>query len=90
MNKFEVGEDVIIQSVNYPESNGIETKVTEVMSPNRFVNFNGLHGYRLDSDGDKDIAWCETALRKKKPPLSTWDKVTADTLWNPLKDEATV
>jgi len=85
MNKFEVGEIAII---GWSEDGLYVGEEVEICS-REFMALDGGVGHRvLFSDGNKSNF--ETKhLRKKKPPLSTWDKVTADTLWNPLKDEVT-
>lgn len=62
---FEVGEEVILCSKNYPELNG-DTVVLEVQDPELDELDNLTYGYRLTIEICKgNPFWSETALRKK-------------------------
>lgn len=76
--KFEVGEEVILQSIDFPECNG-EYSVQEVS----YFDAVGFC-YRLDLDhkvvGRLDL-WVESSLRKKHKP----SRMSFDDLMSSLK-----
>lgn len=90
MVKFEVNEVVIIQSERWPEMNGIETTILEVVDHSWRNHPDGTTGY-VCSVQKYSAGWWESALRKKKPPkeeLSTWEAIEEEINWNPTKVKA--
>lgn len=77
MPKFEVGEVVILQSVDYPEFNG-EYSVKAVLKPGqqymgKVVSGSGLDDWYYDLGFQTKMfktftCWRETTLRKKQEP----------------------
>lgn len=81
--KFKVGEEIILQSKNQPESNGEYTvidvitdgKVFECRITGNKMRRTGRYGvgYMLDGaiakgESGMETSWAESALRKKYPP----------------------
>jgi len=85
MNKFEVGEIAIIGWSYTTSDIGSEVEILSSL----YMDEEGYMVHDVKLEYRENTSWQPKYLRKKKPPLSTWDKVTADTLWNPLKDEVT-
>ena len=98
---FEVGEDVIIQSQDFPEASGECAVVEKIVGPgekyvdrlsgNVFRNGSGKYAYLLSNkvphpDGSGDEAlWEESALRKKHKPSELSFKELVSSLKTPIK-----
>jgi len=83
--KFSVGEIAILVGVIYhPKIEGEECEISGDLKIRYGQRSGPLMAYEIICGGTVYLA-APSQLRKKKPPLSTWEQVQADTQWNPNK-----
>lgn len=75
---FRVGEEVVLQSINYPELNG-NAIVQKVDSGYEEGSKKPCYGYVLNIGNPLYPGWAESALRKKhKPSDHSFDSLIAE------------
>lgn len=87
MHKFKIGEVAIIARwINHPELIGRECTIltNDIHYGKNFYEVD-IEGFGTREPDGRIMAAYEDDLRKKKPPLSTWNKIEEQTNWNPMK-----
>lgn len=93
-NLFEVGEVVILASINHPAFNA-EYRVMDVRSVNfiKCRRCSSPHGYQLNmpdpSIGGYSNYWCECVLKKHYKPGDSFESIM-DSLKQPIKQPVMV